>query len=1363
MKKNSKILGLILIALSVILCKDTNAYTVYYPDVVPGQEPEVRRYMTQLDDGGTYMTYCIDPGRSFGAGKSHQITTYETLKVLDLSKMSPGTAEYKFTIAASYIYQQMLNSGYAGTSDTGRIVGQTAFRIARMELWDGGRKNGSLKNAYEAYQGYGSGLKKNNEVNVGIQYARDGIDLAIKYGNTSYEELIKNSEFNERIWTPSFEANENNRKYSEDGKTMYIEFSVHPSESKSSKMYKDALNVTCSNKSVSCSVTSTTIDESVSTPTVTVNLSVDISNWDQQDLGIDVHVAYCDANAVAYQLALLYNPDAPYNQYMLVVLPGECPQGNSGNSRVPRSTTRVNPSQTCECEKDENGNWTNKYIVKYFKNGLKIDEKILDYGPSVPTELNCPSADICNKKDDGNSCECQYDSNNVWTGKYILNSFSIINGVKVPNAPQLLLPNDPLVKDNPKCPTPEQCDDGGNGNDDKNCACEYNEKNEWTGRFLIKFYENGVFKETKTVEQNSPEATANNCKPCDGGGDNKDPKHSCQTPEESGDGNYYGPESSPGKGDGKLLGNDEKAKQDYLKACTNICAPTVSIPGTCTDFDEEGDHLKASINDINKTSTSCNSNVNPVTTCVLGEKDSTGASYEATTDGNKGNKYCKVWCEESYDFNLPTARLGNSGEYFTLVMSIRGKRNCYTTSAEDPTKSIGLDKNGNNIFLSDLEIARKKVIDKYNEYAKWAAAAGKDASKESISNSGKTCSSDDDSDDDSSSGGPGGSDGSSGGNSSSSGGPGTVSNKTNSKKNINAIFLNEDGCTECTAGKSSTTYYKKEWEWTKYNYDGTTSKQNETYESGSCGDCSCTPGDDPDSLEKKCDEKSEEEKENCTDVSHSKNRDQAKAELEKAIKEFYQVITTYNSCSGNLKTTSPLDLGSKEYTSNGWFNDMQFDPKVTFDYNENYLEKVSGNFTGKGNKETKTESKYCTGDIDNSYNCKNGSSASADSNDVPSSITESKNFLLCDTTGCGIKTISYSSAKWVKKSVTISEDFGPNRQFSTLTPYGTIKIGEDGSKEFYTPLPEDALPVRLITKTGAYPFKFTFEQIGQANNDKGSLGRLIGNSKSVLTAFNNLKKEDKCSGTDNVAADNVTNDVTGGYVCHYIANCPDCTGSCTPEEKCELCLPGDPDCTDPCTDNCQAFCKNCIFDGNKSTYSFKPVSLNNLFPNGIDGKNQGWNWNNDYKGQITKSEIESDGESIYEQPQFSVDLTIKNLKNIREYNDNAGSFVNAKLPDNMPNGSSWEGENSIYCDQVTIAGKVYNVRCKSAFLDYMDEHKGVYGTINERITRNSDGFELFTDDSVQNITKCGRNDNYKCLSQVGIGPSWRVKKLGGRS
>jgi len=1232
MKKSCKIFLLILLSIIILKIENVTAYTVSWPgqEVVSGQSPDVRKYMTTLDEG-TFMTYCIDPGRAFGGGDNKSVSTYQVARMVDPSQSKPGTGEHKFNIAATYIYQQMLANGFAGTNDAGRIVGQTAFRIVRQMYDTGGTNNSaSLKSAYDAYLNMGAGLAKNEYVNIGIQYARDAAHLANTYGNMPYEELVKDSGYTSAIWTPTFEA-VNYEMISKTNTEMKIRFAVRPGEGMSSPEkfaeYVGAFEAGCTNQSVVCTVNNKAQNASYGPAGVLIEMTIDISKWDQKDMGIYVDAAYCDPKAAGYQLALLYNTSKPHNQYMLVVLPGVCP-AVPGTRNPPRRRVPVKPTENCECNYDKNNAWDGTYTITKFDKDGNVSEKLtLENGPQI-SQYTCPSPDECRK------------------GK-----------------PQ-------------SCLTPSQSSDNKYHCKDGR-VCELDEYN----------------------------------KECN----NNNNPHNCQTPDESGDGKYYCKESKPGLGDGQPCTENE-----YNAQCQNInCSPTVSIPGTCSDFNENGEYLTGSISDINLKSNSCNSATNPVKQCVLGGKDATGTSYEATADFS-GNKYCKVYCKENYDFKLPTARLSTSGEYFTLTMGISGTRSCYTSSAVDSSMPIGVNSDGTNQFEKDLEEARHAIIDAWNEYNHWLEGTNSSHQYERIiRDSNSDCIKEEYKED-------------------------CSDYCDQNGQNCHTECSSYKTCVENCKAKDEWTQIYHYWDYTVYNYDGSsgTAHQDEiTNGGGSCFKCGCDGKDGVSQIP----------------VFRQRAENIKNNRLIPAINRFYSIIKEYNDCSGKLTVNNPLNLGNKSFTSSSWENNMIFKPEVTFHYNENYLENVNGNFVSKGELNEKSSYEYCKGNVDNSYNCSNGVKAS--SNTLPNTATITKSFVLCDTNGCRPVSITYSGAQWVKKEKNASDIYGPNRTFSTLTPYGTIKVGQDGTSKFYTNLPDDALPIKLMTKTGAYPFKFTFKNIGQSNINNQP-GRLIGDNNSVLMEFNNLPSSLKCSGTDKLKAEDATATVDGGYVCHYINNCPDCTGKCEPDEKCELCLPDDPSCNDPCTDNCTAYCKNCIFDGKRSTYTFRPISLNKINPNPRESEYEGWNWNNEYKGQITQKEIEADGEKIYEKPQFSITLTTSDLSKIREYNDKAGSFVNAKLPDGMSNENG--EEDAIYCEKITINGIEYHVKCRSTFLDIIDERRG-YGTIHERITRDEDGFELFIDDAVQQITGCGKMNNYACLAETGIGPSWRVKKVGGNS
>ena len=195
------------------------------------------------------------------------------------------------------------------------------------------------------------------------------------------------------------------------------------------------------------------------------------------------------------------------------------------------------------------------------------------------------------------------------------------------------------------------------------------------------------------------------------------------------------------------------------------------------------------------------------------------------------------------------------------------------------------------------------------------------------------------------------------------------------------------------------------------------------------------------------------------------------------------------------------------------------------------------------------------------------------------------------------------------------------------------------------------------------------------------------------------------------------------YVCHYLNNCPDCTLACDDENNCEF---------NECNDNkCVLTCKNCIFDGNTTTYNYRVVSNNSLFNSNRDD-NSGYNWNYgkgpdedssnnldiiEAKGRETIKEIETQGNSTYEgTPEYSYILNATQMKNIRKYNSVVGSY------NNLTTGSDYGNENALNCDYTgNYEGNAYKAHCRSKFLDYI--HDGKYN-LGKELSRN-DKFEEY--------------------------------------
>ncbi len=772
------------------------------------------------------------------------------------------------------------------------------------------------------------------------------------------------------------------------------------------------------------------------------------------------------------------------------------------------------------------------------------------------------------------------------------------------------------------------------------CSCETDTSGRYTGNYVYNRYENGVlvdkitFPITDTNQANQyscPDASVCTNPP-------KEEKHICEIV----DGQHYCE-------DGQPCDEDE-----YIKDC--LCNPVVTVPSDCNNFDTASTET-GYISDIATTDRNCNNSevVNQVKQCVIDNDDATGESFEATNELS-GNKYCKVWCSESYDFELPTAQYSTSGGYFTLSTTISGTRDCYVSAADDPTQHIDVEQ-----FNADLTAAEHAVIDAYNIYSKWKSAASISSTAVTLTctYSGRSCDGDDDGD-----------------------------------------------CESCSSGSKSETGYEKSWSWIEYDYNGNPSSgHSDSYGPGTTDDGTCDCSIDAEANR---------------DAEHARLYQESRQALINAINELNNIIAEYNSCTGVINNPKNSDLATVDASStstSSWDNDMQFNPTVDFVYDQDYMNQMSGKFK-QISDDASSEYVYCSGNTDDEYNCQSGATSSIN--------TAARSVLTCDDGGCSHKTYNISTAQWIQKSKSHEAEYIVDDEFSTYTQYGTIKVKWDrcnGNDCLWTDLPEGSIPVSLITETGVFPFKFTFGNIGQSNSST-TLGRLIGNNVSVLTEYNKLDDKYKCGG-------NVSATTDGGYVCHYLNNCPGCDFTCDDDNNCEF---------DDCDSGyCTLECPNCVFDGENANFSYRTVSLNNMFPN---DREIGYNWSQTAKAEATLQEIENAGESIYEEPQYSYTLSPTNLRNIREYNDDAGSYTNSRTPESV-NGE----DTAVYCDNVTIDGKTYSVRCKSRFLDLIDSSGNEYATnVIRPDPDDNNSWTLFSD------TQYCPNGN--CLSD-GLGPAWK--------
>ena len=782
----------------------------------------------------------------------------------------------------------------------------------------------------------------------------------------------------------------------------------------------------------------------------------------------------------------------------------------------------------------------------------------------------------------------------------------------------------------------------------------------------------------------------------------------------------------------------------YWQECPN-CNPSISMPGTCSDFNTESE-LTGTVSDINLQKTSCNPSEKPVKGCVVGGNDAAGNSYMVDIPELRDNQYCHLYCYEEYKFNVPTAQRSTSGGYFNLSMQVTGTRNCYVGTPLSAESTSGVS----NIVEINFERFMREIVNETNNLFQQLGV-----------------------------------------------------NEINSSM-INNSYMQFLEYFRGQIGNLNKLIDDKSLEEARKNVEGT----------------------HPDLFHGTFNSDIENEKNKLIEEEANEIKMNLKERVINTINEIEKKVNDIQEC------TNPAIIK----------NDMIFEPKIEYDY-QDYKDKYNvGTFSKVGEeKVVSSSSNYCYGSTDPSYNCHNiGSSLEANNSywnsvigsqfafhsigysiasDTPYQYTggiddnvddkykvpvkyinctkeeirevgenpypeysdeyhdfenkygnqkyikeknpyaentedyykyEQQHPIVDYELNCNIPEVKINRAVGFSKSITKQANFMPNRGFKTYHQYGTIVTGDPcvgtGFTDcLWTRLPETALPVELKTGKGAFQFSLYFNDIGQFGD--GALGRLVGSSNSVLNSYNELPDDKKCSINENVGNGPSSNFGTltqeVGYVCAYVNNCDNCNVSCTPGGGCTL-----EECDGP---DCPVECKTCIFDGDNTTFKYRTISLNNIFPNTCteenktDCRNEGYNWNygnsartpTNLKAQKTVEEIQSVGENVYESDkvEYSYTLTPANLRALREYNKAAKTYANTTIPKN--------GVNALQCEQEPYSGITYSVRCKSTFLRD-GENEGLYFTTNKI---NNDFILWSETDNCLNGACLSRKD--------GIGPSWK--------
>lgn len=644
---------------------------------------------------------------------------------------------------------------------------------------------------------------------------------------------------------------------------------------------------------------------------------------------------------------------------------------------------------------------------------------------------------------------------------------------------------------------------------------------------------------------------------------------------------------------------------------------------------------------------------------VPGAVDEEGNSYTL-----ERNKYCVVSCKEDYAMTMPTAKLVNAGRYFTFSAAVEGTKTCYTNTID------------RDLYNKDIEQAQKDLVDAYNEYAKWTAAAAKtsDHHFEGVYTApGRTCG-------------------------------------------------DRPNCTPCSGGDTAgANVYSKEWEWIAYNYDGTTYRDDDSYESGyaHCGTCSC----------------SEKEGVNA-DPQHKKNAETALDNLQKAQEHYRDIINMYNDCSD-------------------WETEINYtaeEPFVHYDYEESYLNDLrydygymDASISGKDTSEW-----YCNGNASGMYGYKYGTlendytedTCYGDNNHSFTEIT----YLYCDTDGCSYdkkeSTQNISDATYKKVTSTVEASYKPSTLFYNVYPSGEIIRADEGEKRDDAVALENKLPVSLSTERGMYKYTINMTDLGEYYDDNGKIGRLIGGKNAVINEDEYGDFVDKDGNVQYACAYLVNMSITDAdtIVCDFDTECTgdDCFGDCI-----------GPNCDYECDgDNCIADCigAGCIYDSDAGTSLLeRVVSLSNLFPNGTNSYN--WNRDGNKKAETTIDEIEGAGNSIYDgEPILSVTITPSVARAIKDYNDEAEKEYNNGYLNSTLSCYALDGYEEIACYSSFISDLLdgivsYEGKIFANNLEIVNNRSLIMG--NNYRTESDDNFEYFTIWD-QNISE-----------EDMIGPSWK--------
>ena len=439
-----------------------------------------------------------------------------------------------------------------------------------------------------------------------------------------------------------------------------------------------------------------------------------------------------------------------------------------------------------------------------------------------------------------------------------------------------------------------------------------------------------------------------------------------------------------------------------------------------------------------------------------------------------------------------------------------------------------------------------------------------------------------------------------------------------------------------------------------------------------------------------------------------------------------EFVNLYNEYKGAINDIQACSLG--------WDTSYNVDPEISFDYDEEYIEKLLGGDLKfvVGNDKKTTETKwFCNGtDVDRKYNECIGAKATSEAQtktvDVIECSTSNATSYNCTTVSKEIPT-----SKYAKVATKVEASYAPESIFFTKYSTGVINIKDKISNsdiDKYTKLDSyldskiddsikiktGALPVSLKDGKGVYNYNIKFNNVGEYF-DKSGFGRLVGGKQAVAL---------------------VNNDTTfqGTYVCSYVVNCPECNVTCIDDPARGIFCNLDND--DP-TPECVG---TCAFDANVGElYSVHQTSLTNFNPT---GRELGANLTTQ-KGEALISSITGKGEEIYQNPEYSFVFTPAVISFLR-------NEINAKSE------NGYLGENkdfdmycSLYSDLIndpSIKGtdKDYTI-CNSKVLDELQNEYNAVKVHPLEDSRKKISSWLDSDYCKSNV----------CALVGAVGPAWK--------